>query len=60
MAYIRNWGAHMRSDTYRILFQHRLAERALEDRREATNKAWVLSNGQFNRAVSPKERERGG
>ena len=53
-----------RQAAYRALFRHRLAERTLEELREATNKAWVLGNDRFktkieaqlNRPVSPKVR----
>lgn len=53
-----------RQAAYRALFRHRLAERTLEQLREATNKAWVLGNDQFreriesqlNRRCSPKAR----
>jgi len=53
-----------RQVAYRLLFRHRLAERTLEELREATNKAWVLGDDHFkekikaqlNRPVSPKER----
>jgi putative transposase len=38
-----------RQSAYRQLFKARIAERALADIREATNKAWVLGNGQFKR-----------
>ncbi len=53
-----------RQAAYRALFRHRLAQRTLEELREATNKAWVLGNDRFkkkieaklNRPVSPKVR----
>lgn len=53
-----------RQAAYRALFRHRLAERTLEELREATNKAWVLGNDRFrkqiasqlNRRTSPKAR----
>ena len=53
-----------RQAAYRLLFRHRLAERTLDELREATNKAWVLGDSRFkekiesqlNRPVSPKKR----
>ena len=53
-----------RQAAYRALFRHRIAERTLEDLREATNKAWVLGNDRFreriesqlNRHTTPKAR----
>jgi putative transposase len=53
-----------RQAAYRALFRYRIAERTLEELREATNKAWVLGNDRFreriesqlNRRASPKAR----
>ena len=51
-----------RQQAYRSLFNSSLAEKALEEIREATNKAWVLGNSHFkdsiqkqlNRQLEPK------
>ena len=40
-----------RDPAYRALFRARLAEAALEDIREATNKAWVLGDDRFKAKV---------
>ncbi len=40
-----------RHSAYRQLFKHRIAERTLEDIREATNKAWVLGNDRFRAKI---------
>lgn len=40
-----------RQSAYRILFKHRIAERTLEELREATNKAWVLGNDRFRERI---------
>jgi putative transposase len=53
-----------RQAAYRALFKQHIAERTLEQLREATNKAWVLGNDHFkqrierelDRHVSPKPR----
>ncbi|MET0103441.1 MAG: transposase [Sedimenticola sp.] len=62
----RKFGASReeRESVYRSLFRNRIAERTLEELREATNKAWVLGNDRFkqkierelDRQVTPKPR----
>ncbi len=43
-----------RQAAYRALFKRHIAERTLEELREATNKAWVLGNDRFRRKIERK------
>lgn len=44
--------AEARQAAYRALFADQLDEKALDDIRSATNKAWVLSNDRFKARIA--------
>ena len=46
--------ASSRLPCYRMLFRHHIAERTLEELREATNKAWGLGNDRFKKKIEAK------
>lgn len=46
--------ANERQSAYRALFKTRIAERTLEDIRQATNKAWVLGSNRFQQQIERK------
>jgi putative transposase len=43
-----------RQAAYRQLFKHHIAESAISEIREATNKAWVLGNDRFKQSIEKK------